>query len=141
MFHCFGIFLFLVCALNVLKSEPSSAYVLTTKILLALCHALLTARSSPKNCSRGAESDNIMLAEHFMARKKSLMHSPNQLFASISLLEIITAIPAYSTHQKTVLLPLHDISFHKVDKSWDHLNGVWEVGCTGKITGIPNKYM
>lgn len=41
------------------------------------------------------------------------MHSPNHLYADISLLKIITAIPSYLEHQKKmVLLPLYDISFN-----------------------------
>lgn len=50
------------------------------------------------------------------------MHSPNQLYAAIPLLKIITAISAYSGHQKkTFLLPLYHISLTKVDKNCDHL--------------------
>lgn len=69
------------------------------------------------------------------------MNFPNQLSVGISFLKIITAIPAYSEYQKMFLLPLYHISFTKVDKNCDHLNGVWEVGCTDMILGIPNKYM
>lgn len=60
-----------------------------------------------------------------MARQKTLMHSPNQLYAGISLLKIIAATPTYSGHQKKVfLLPLYHISLTKADKNCGHLDGV-----------------
>lgn len=56
------------------------------------------------------------------------------MYAGISLLVIITAIPAYLGQQKKMfLLLLYHNSSNKADKSCDHLNGAWEVGCTDRL--------
>lgn len=62
-----------------------------------------------------------------MAREKSLLHSPNQTYAAITLLVITTAIPAYSGQQKKNFLLLLN------HKNCNHLNRAWAVGCADRL--------
>lgn len=131
----YTLFFFLACAFNVLKYELSIAYVLAAKNHTSVSvPSFACSQEHPQHdCSREPESANTTLAEELMAREKSLLLSPNQTYAAISLLVIITAIPDYSGQPKNFLLLLYHISSDKAGKSCNHLNRARTVGCMDRL--------